>query len=87
MPHAAGLAQTRTPVGVSETDVLAALGQPQRVLYPGDEMNALSRRAIDDHALLYFEKPTSIALGNWILVYISQDGLVECSVATITGSE
>ncbi len=86
-PYASWLAQKHAPVGVSETDVRAALGEPKSVLRPGEEIGFLSRRAIDHHALLYHKKPVDFALGNWILVYIDCDGLVECSVATITGSE
>ena len=87
MPYASWLAQEHAAVGVSEMDVRAALGEPKEVLLPGDEIGWPFRRAIDHHALVYLKKPVSFALANWIVVYIGQDGLVECSVATVTGSE
>lgn len=85
--YASRLAQEHAPVGVSETDVRAALGKPQEVLRPGEEIGWPFRRTVDHHALVYLKRPVSFALANWIVVYIGQDGLVECSVATVTGSD
>ena len=83
-PYASWLAQTCAPVGVSEADVRAALGRPREVLAPGEEIASLSRRPIQRHALLYYREV--LICGNWIAVYIGEDGLVKCSVATVTGS-
>ena len=83
--HASWVAQRAAPVGAAETDVRAALGEPRRVLGPGEEWKLPFKRPIQARALLYDTRMW--ACPNWVVVYIDSDGLVQCSAATIMYSE
>jgi len=84
-PYASWRAQTAAPVGVTEADVRAGMGQPRQVWDRDYQGRRFFRRPIEHHALLYSTR-TLLCL-NWIVVYVDRDGLVTCSVATTRGSD